>query len=145
MAQEVRRMRTIWRWGIALGSLVVVAANAGAAIDPAFDFTGHWTGYGREDAKPQQGITADLTQQAGTRSFSGTVTIEDDPTFTCNVAGKQKPHKMKVTFRLTCDNGGRLNLHATLDAATQTVNGGYKRRGNHKVHTGTFTLAKQAS
>jgi hypothetical protein len=129
----------------AFGLVLSVAGNAGAAIDPAFDFTGHWVGYGQEDAKPQQAVTADLTQQAGTRNFTGTMTVEDDPPFTCNVAGKQKPHKMKVKIRITCDNGGRLNLHATLDAAARTVGGGYRRRGNHKTHVGTFTLTEQAS
>ena len=133
------------RWAVAFGLVLAVAAGAPAAIDPAFDFTGHWTGDGQEGQKPQQGITADLTQQTGTRTFSGTVTVEDDPTFTCTVAGKQKPHKMKVKIRITCDNGGHLNLHGTLDAATQTVSGGYRRIGRHKVHVGTFTLTKQPS
>lgn len=125
--------------------MTAVAASTEAAIDPAFDFTGHWAGYGQEDFKPQQGVTADLTQKAGTRAFSGTMSVEDAPPFTCEVAGKQKPHKMKVAIRLTCDNGGRLNLHATLDGITHTVTGAYKRRGNHKTHAGTFTLTKQAS
>ncbi len=138
-------MRTIWRWAVALGAVVAVAANTGAAVDPAYDFTGHWAGYGQEDANPQQVVTADLTQQAGTRNFSGTVIIEGAPPSTCTVAGKQKPHRMKVLVRLTCDSGARLTLHATLDAATQTLNGSYKRPGRHKVHHGTFTITKQAA
>lgn len=112
------------------------------AIDPAFDFSGHWTGYGQEDAKPQAALTADLTQQTDTRIFTGSLAVAEDPPFTCDVAGKQKSHKMKVKILLTCDNGGTLKLHATLDAVTQALTGGYRRRGNRKVHTGTFTLTK---
>jgi hypothetical protein len=138
-------MTLIWRYAVAFGLVLIATANGGAAPDPAFDFTGHWTGSGQEDNKPQQALTGDLTQTAGTRSFTGTITIEDDPPFTCEVTGKQKPHHMKVKVRLACDNGGKLNLHATLDAVTQTLTGGYKRRGRNKTHVGTFDLTKQAS
>src|SRR5689334_2965108 len=116
-------MKTALRSALVLGIVLALAAGVHAAPDPAFDFTGHWTGSGTEDNGTPQAITADLVSTAGTRDFTGTVTIEDDPTFTCNVAGKQKAHHMKVKIHLACDNGGVLRLHATLDAGTQALTG----------------------
>jgi hypothetical protein len=136
-------MHATLRWALALGLVLIVATGASATIDPAFDFTGHWTGYGQEDVKPQQAVTADLVQQVGTRLFAGTVAVEDDPPFTCDASGKQKSHHMKVKIRLACDNGGTLKLHATLDAVAQAMTGGYKRRGGRQTHTGTFTLTRE--
>ena len=127
-----------------LALLLTLATGVGAAVDPAFDFTGHWTGAGMEDDKPQQAVTADLVTQAGTRAFTGTATIADDPPLTCAVTGHQKRHLMKVKILLAC-GVGNLRLHATLDAAAQTLSGGYRRRGRHQVHVGTFTLTRQAS
>src|SRR5262245_39434942 len=108
-------MQPTLRWAVVVAMVLVIAGGATAAVDPAFDFTGHWTGYGQEEEKPQQAVTGDLTQQAGTRLFGGTVAVADDPPFTCDVDGKQKAHHLKVKIRLTCDNGGTLKLHATLD------------------------------
>jgi hypothetical protein len=89
-------------------------------------------------------VAADLTTQAGTRAFTGTLTVASEPPATCTVTGKQKRHKMKVKMRLACDNGAAVKLHATLDAVAETLTGGYTRRGRHRVHVGTFTLSKQA-
>lgn len=136
-------MQSSWPRAFAFGLVLSLAGGATAAVDPAFDFTGHWVGYGQEEGVPQDVLTADLTQETGTRKFSGTVAVQDDPPFTCTVAGKQKPHKMKVLIHLTCGNGGKLTLHGTLDAAANTVTGGYTRHGRHKVHKGTFSLAEQ--
>jgi hypothetical protein len=136
-------MKMALQWAFAFGLVLAVAGSVPAAVDPAFDFTGHWAGAAQEDSKPQQGLTADLVTQPGTRVFTGTMTVEDDPTFTCNVIGHQKRHHMKVKIRITCDNGATLGLHATLDAATETLTGGYRRRGRNKVHVGTFTLTRQ--
>ena len=127
---------------IGLGLLLVLATGVSAAVDPAFDFTGHWTGYYSEDSGPQQSLAADLATQSGTRRFTGTMDVASDTPLTCNVTGVQKKHGMKVKIHLACGTNGNLNLHATLDAATKTLAGGYHRCGRHKVHVGTFTLVE---
>ena len=121
----------------------LLAGVASAAKTPPDDFTGHWVGTGQEKGKAVEGITADLTSQAGTRRFDGMVAIADDPPLSCTVTGKEKK-KMKVKIKLVC-GGSILHLHGAFDPTTETIAGGYVRVGQHKRHVGTFTLTKQAS
>jgi poly(3-hydroxybutyrate) depolymerase len=122
---------------------VVLFAGVAAAASTPDDLTGQWLGMGQEDGKAAMAVTADLTSRAGSRRFDGTAMIADDPPLTCTVMGRER-RNLKVNARLACA-GGVLRLHGTFDPATQTLTGGYVRRGHHRRHVGTFTLTKQAS
>ncbi len=128
---------------IALGLVLTLVGAAPAAIDPAFDFTGHWAGFYSEDAGPQQSLSGDLSTQSGTRRFTGSLDVAGATPPTCTVTGAQKRHKMRVKMHVTCGGAG-LTLHATLDttSGTPTLTGGYRRQGRHKTHVGMFTLTK---
>ena len=136
----IGRRNTTATWG-ALGA-ALLACVAAAATAP-YDFTGHWTGMSQETGKAALSLTADLTSQAGTKHFNGTMAVADDPPLTCDVTGREK-RNLKVKMRLAC-SGVVIRLHGTLDPATQTVTGGYVRPGRHKRHVGTFTLTRQPS
>jgi hypothetical protein len=78
------------------------------------------TGYGQEDVKPQQAVTADLVQQVGHPALRGHGRRPRDDPGAVHVStrgGKAEVLHMKVKIiRLACDNGGTLKLqHATLD------------------------------
>src|SRR5690349_731256 len=98
---------------IALGLVLTLVGAAPAAIDPAFDFTGHWTGFYSEDGGPQQSLSGDLSTQSGTRRFTGSMDVASSTPLTCTVTGVQKRHLMRVKMHLSC-GGNSLALHATL-------------------------------
>jgi len=135
------------RWTIAVGTALLSLAGrpfpARAVTGAPFDFTGHWTGVGRETGAPDAALTADFVTGDHPRLFVGTLTSEQspDPPLACSVKGKLKGVQ-NVKIHLSC-SGATIKAHGVLDATARSVAGTFTRHGRHRVHHGTFTLTEQ--
>jgi hypothetical protein len=132
---------------IALGmSLLAVGAGVplpAVAQTSAFDFTGPWTGQAQRPNKPEMAIGGDLTA-TGNSTFTASLTVQSTAgTLRCTGTGREKPN-LKVRMRLRC-GGTTVRLRGTLDPGTATVSGHFTSVTHGKIHTGTFSLTKQAA
>ena len=134
------------RTRVALALVVALLAGAPAAraqVTP-FDFTGHWTGSATGGHGTVVPLAMDLTAGTLPRTFTGTATLTIKGTdVQCAIAGKQKRHD-RVKARVAPCAIGIVLLHGKLDPTLQTIAGHYLNVRHGKVHTGPFTLMKEA-
>jgi len=128
---------------LAIGGL---SASLGlAALPPAYDFTGHWSGAASSRGASAP-LDADFAATANPRTFTGTAALgtpQSSSYVTCDLTAR---YTRKLKLHLKCSDGSKPRVTAQVDPATQTISGSFPIVGRHgNRHIATFTLMKTSA
>lgn len=124
-----------------LFALVICGLSANlvlAALPPAYDFSGPWSGdlTGGGVSVP---VGADFMATSDPRMFTGTLTLGNPLNLNCTLTAQSRRHILKM--HLMCSNGKSSTLRAHLNPTTYALTGSVVLGHKHPVRA-KYTLMR---